>query len=314
MLRAGRTTAPFHYLTLDAAGLRFLRDGTAPYTGGTVALDAKVADGSITLDSATLSRITFTDTITGTSNAVPTLTQGSGALTIGGTGFQMGLGQRSIKARNAGATIGLLLNPEGGDVYIGKMNTANSLIVSGAAGTAHVALQGSTGITRGVLELTSGANLIIRAASGAIGNAMLRLDSSDTVATHAHVRNGGNTEYRNINAAAFVVSSDISYKANVTDLDGDEDAAAAALRSRRYQLVSEVARLGAAAAPWHVGFVAQELPSDLVGIDPDGRAVYDLSAVVARHVWLFKRLRTVTISTVAAVTDLRRRVAALEAR
>ncbi len=309
-LRAGRATAPFHYALFDSAGIRFLRDGTAPYTGGTVALDAKVSDGSITLDSATLSRITFTDTIMGTSDAAPTLTQGSGALTVGGSGYQMGLGQRSVQARNAGAAVPLYLNPEGGDILVGKTNTPNSLIVSGAAGTAHIALAGSTGIHRGVIELTAGANLIVRSASGAVGNCMLRLDSSDTAQAHAHIRNGGNTDYRNISAAAFVVASDSIYKTGVTDLDGDEDATVAALRPRRYQLVSEVDRLGAA-APWHVGFVAQELPSDLAGVDPDGLYGYDLPAVVARQVWLYKRLR---VSAVAAIADLRKRVSALEAR
>lgn len=66
LIKLGRVSTPFHYQILDNAGIRFFKDGSAPFTGGTLAVDLNVNTGSITVDGGTItgSNISAT-TITG---------------------------------------------------------------------------------------------------------------------------------------------------------------------------------------------------------------------------------------------------------
>jgi hypothetical protein len=67
LLRAGRVTTPFHYLLLDAAGIRFFKNGTAAFTGGTLTVDINVSTGSATFKGNV-------DAISGTFSGVITMT------------------------------------------------------------------------------------------------------------------------------------------------------------------------------------------------------------------------------------------------
>lgn len=46
MLRMGRTSSPFHYLLQDANGLRFYKNGSAAFSGGTLTAELNVSTGS----------------------------------------------------------------------------------------------------------------------------------------------------------------------------------------------------------------------------------------------------------------------------
>lgn len=55
LLKMGRTTDPFHYLVIDAAGIRFFQDqaaGGSPFTGGTLVVDLNVNTGSASFTGA----------------------------------------------------------------------------------------------------------------------------------------------------------------------------------------------------------------------------------------------------------------------
>jgi hypothetical protein len=49
VLRAGRTSTPFHYMLFDSNGIRMWKSGSAAFTGGTLSLEANVATGNISM-------------------------------------------------------------------------------------------------------------------------------------------------------------------------------------------------------------------------------------------------------------------------
>lgn len=83
VFRAGRGLAPYHYVLIDENGIRFYLNGSAPYAGGTLSLEANVSTGNLAITgaiTATTLATTGAGTIGGTLDVYNTLTMQSGGL------------------------------------------------------------------------------------------------------------------------------------------------------------------------------------------------------------------------------------------
>ena len=105
VLRAGRALAPFHYLLLDENGIRFYRNGSSQFAGGSLSLEANVSTGALAL-TGDITASTLTTTGTGTIG---------GALDVSGTLTLTGSGK--IRTGVSGARVEIVAGSQG-DIFL----------------------------------------------------------------------------------------------------------------------------------------------------------------------------------------------------
>lgn len=83
VFRAGRALAPYHYMLLDESGLRFYKDGSSPFSGGTLTLEANVSSGNFSI----VGNITATNLVTTGTGTIGGTLDVTGTLTMSGSGL-----------------------------------------------------------------------------------------------------------------------------------------------------------------------------------------------------------------------------------
>lgn len=63
VFRAGRTTSPFHYLTISDVGIKFYRDGTDAFTGGTLTANMDVSTGDVEFNDVSVTGSFFSSSV-----------------------------------------------------------------------------------------------------------------------------------------------------------------------------------------------------------------------------------------------------------
>lgn len=160
LFRAGRQTAPYHYVLLDENGIRFYVNGSGPFSGGTLNVDLNVSSGSASFSGA-INGSTITGGLlrTATSGArieivtTPELRFYSGHALETAPGKIVGVGTYPggsfptllIQAPNNGATI----NMPGSVIDIDatgtiSIDTSGSFMSLGASGSIGITSSGSS--------------------------------------------------------------------------------------------------------------------------------------------------------------------------
>lgn len=163
LLRAGRTTTPFHYWTADGNAFRFVSGGTDAFTGGTEVMRFDVATGNISL----AGNITSLATITGGTISGGLITGG----TVRGSTIETGTSNpritldstNGLRAFDSGGSVVTSISPTTGAF------TSTSATITGAITASTLATTG-TGTIGGTLTITgdlrmSGSGIIRTAAS-----------------------------------------------------------------------------------------------------------------------------------------------------
>lgn len=143
-----------------------------------------------------------------------------------------------------------------------------------------------------IIEPNTGASsfsprMLFRAQGGTNGGYWKYVIGSGGVSPHFEARNTADSGYIEIYASGFPVQSTQDGKTEIADWTGDGEAILDAFRPRVYrrQVMEAVGGVG----PREIGFVAEELPADV--LTEDGKAVNTYS-VLTLVVAAFKRLRT----------------------
>lgn len=171
-----------------------------------------------------------------------------------------------------------------------------------------VNFEGSVDVVRhGVADtLKRSPRLLFRGEGGTVGHYIKFIAEADSTSPRLEIRNSADTAYGTVRGL-FEQNSAREGKTNIADFTATSDALLDKFRPRVYQRLME--DMPGGLGPLEVGFVADELPTEVLSADGSAVQVYSLATVALAGVkWLRARLNV----QAGRITTLENRVAKLE--